>query len=113
MSVEDRLRDILYQVTEQEIAQIKEAFHEAGYRWLPKQPTIQRLVDEGLAEFHMTGQEWFTAFERELYKPKPQVPPYQAGDDDGESRDRFYRAGGTNFMYNQAIEAAKRASGLK
>lgn len=59
----------------------------------------------------MTGQEWYERFEKELYKPEPQVVPINHNDD-GESHDRFFRAGGANFMYNKALEAAKRAAGV-
>ncbi len=61
----------------------------------------------------MTGQEWCDKFKEKLYKPKPQELPSPSAQDDGESHDRFYRAGGANFMYTKAIEAAKAAAGIE
>lgn len=119
------------------IAQIKQAFADEGYisfkkeyevkgfltkqQWerqaqkdgwkRPEAETINLTFDNGKPERLMTGQEWYDRFEKELYKPKPQEYPMNKNDD-GESHDRFFRAGGTNFMYRKAIEAAKRAAGL-
>lgn len=44
-----------------------------GWRKLPKQSDVQSLVDEGLAEFMMTGQEWYDKFERLIYFYIPMV----------------------------------------
>lgn len=59
----------------------------------------------------MSGDEWYARFNQELYVPESQDSICNRNDD-GESHDRFYRAGGANFMYKAAIEAAKKASGI-
>lgn len=129
-SLDDKLREILDSFTDRPLpknpfyrkgqndimAQIKQAFADEGYA-----PTINyKDLDESekaevtrrvFDQNYMTGQEWYARFEKELYKPKPQVYPRNANDD-GESHDRFFRDGGTNFMYRKALEAARRAAGL-
>jgi len=133
-------------LSNKDIAQIKQAFADAGYAQTnvrekadellqgmvnmhanmkqdmirlgltstPKKPKSKLYKDvETMARDHgyMTGQEWYERFEKELYKPPKQELPISS--DDGESHDRFFRAGGANFMYARALEAAKRASGLE
>lgn len=106
------------------IAQIKQAFEDAGWIDPIKMiamvlgaapvPTEDRYgIDEngkifGPTKELMTGSEWYERFEKELWKPPKQVR-IKLGDD-GESHDRFFRTGGENFMYDRAIEAAKKAS---
>lgn len=78
---------------------------------------LEELVESGKltlryshkSEKKLTGAEWFVLFEKELYRPPKQELPH--GDE--EATQRFYRNGGANFMYDQALKAAKKASGLK
>jgi hypothetical protein len=100
---------LLPDVLDAALADIKQAFRDDG--WL-------RTVDVSMPAYTnydkpkvMTGQEWYDRFEKELWVPPKQE--YKLGaNDDGESHDRFYRNGGSNFMYTRAIEAAKKAAGI-
>jgi hypothetical protein len=79
---------------------------------MTKEEWFKKYSPDTPSEELMTGAYWLERFEKELYKPKPQVLPGNTNNG-GESHDRFFRAGGTNFMYRKAIEAAKKAAGIK
>ena len=98
--------------------EIIQAFKDDGWVKIP-QVEVTTNWERGKPDEHtvngkrmMTGQEWYERFERELYIPKKQE--YKVGTfTDAETKARFYRDGGTNFMYEMAIEAARRASGIE
>ena len=103
--------------TEEAITQIKQAFTEAGWLKIPqireikgKLETQHNFVDINNMRY-MTGADWLERFKRELWKPPKQELPSSRFKDDSESNDRFFRVGGENFMYNQALAAAERATG--
>lgn len=126
-SLDDKLREILNNArfdeiksldyTQHDIAQIKQAFADKGYVLIPQveltdyshgRPTDVFTVN---GKEVMSGQDWCNRFEKEMYTLKKQE--YKLGTfADDEEKVRFYRDGGTNFMYRQALEAAKRAAGI-
>lgn len=111
--LDTKLTKILYKAgaykAEPWIAELKQAFADEN----PPRVTDATLYPLvwAKANGYKTGQEWYDRFEKELYKPPKQELP-TSSNDDGESHDRFFRVGGQNFMYDRAIEAAKRAAGL-
>jgi hypothetical protein len=108
MGLDDKLWAIINHHTESEldrVEQIKQAFTDDKTWHLD----LQKFEKDG--QPLMTGQEWYDRFTGYLWKPPKQE--IISHDDDWETHDRFYRAGGQNFMYNQAIEAAKRAARIK
>lgn len=119
-NLDDRLKDldleflhgVAVNLTDDMVAQVKQSFADAGYIQIPTAEKDKagfiHINPEGI---YMTGTYWYERFEKELYKPPKQELP-RHDDDDGESHDRFFRTGGENFMYNQAVEAAKRAAGI-
>lgn len=119
------------------IPKIKQCFTDAGWAQMAYNPVKQEVNSKPIKDIlvtNMTAEEllrkieqgeivtingkvictgamWYERFEKELYKPPKQELPVNRGDD-GESHDRFFRAGGETFMHDRALEAAKKASGL-
>jgi len=104
MNLDEKLDRILYEHRNDSpmgkqtplIEDLKAAFSEAGYKQLPKQADMQSLVDAGLAEFMMTGQEWYDRFTREL------PPPLHEPQEHAEMFERL-----------DVLSAARRAAGLE
>lgn len=103
------------------ITQMKQAFADEGYVKSDIQGAIKEYMDAAIEDAKvrierkkvlgdvMTGQEWYDRFEKELYIPRKQEYGFKSEED----RARFYRDGGTNFMYQQALNTAKQASNIK
>jgi hypothetical protein len=100
-TLDDKLREILdnherlvFESTDMAIAQIKQAFADAGYpvsTHLEEEPKKVRLTfSNGNRVEYMTGQEWYNRFEKAL-------------------EDELY---GVEFYPDQARQAARKAANL-